>query len=339
MGKYSSYSTPSDERNAGMLGNYGAVATTTRGMEILDRKGALQWQDSAAYNMTKLSLERERLLNEQVKADMANKAKMAELAGQYLGSWNNMLTASNNMLNSAAQSISDLMKQSISGNSAQISDVWSRIDAAIGDVEKGVVDYQQKYGGLETEAINTAISQLGSQKALTAQMQDLARADTEGAATRAKADVASEASAARSKMADELIALGVDPTSGAGRAMMRQSMDSEALSKVLAGNKARIDEKGRATAATLGALQAINPGEAAGIASNIAQGKRELMSDKNKLLIAGTDAQNKALDAQSRALSAKAGAASSLARIATAASDNAAQIGDFGAALLGASYS
>lgn len=325
-GRHTVWDNPTEHAQADqMVGKYQSSQTSAKGMEQMDKAGALQWQDSAAYNMTKLSVEREGLLNEQLKADMANKAQLAKMAGQYLGSWNEMLGASNNMLNAAAQSITGLMKESASGSAS----AWARIDAAIDDIGKNVTEYQQKYGGLETEAINTAISELGAQRELTAQMKDLTKVDPEGAATRAKADVASESSAARSKMADELVALGVDPTSGAGRSMMRQSMDTEALGKVMAGNKARLDEKGRGVANTATALQAINPAETAGIATNIAQGKRELMGDKNKLLIAGTDAQN-------RELQSKGELASALARVAASTSANAAQVGDFGAALLGA---
>ena len=411
---------------------------TTEGMQKLDAEGLLNWQDSVGFNMSNLSLEREALLNEQLKADMANKAAMAGMASQYLGSWNEQLAASNNMLNSAAQSIQQLLaeeaqqlnaalpalsyistatssdgttkvtssenqvsqetkdliayqKGQASANQAKIAQIEMKMDAAIADLNKNIGTFQKTYGGLENTAIDTAIAQLGATKSLSLQLKDAASMDVEGAATRAKADMSSEATAAREKMADHLVSLGIDPTSGTGMAVMREMMGEEALGKVMAANTARIDEKNRAVAAGTAALNAIRPAESAGIALGIQGQRRDLMSDRNNMITEGAKiglegtrigqmdtqlmqgalqlaqgdrklyqsdqqlaqadrqltqedirmAQQYALQNAQLAndrLKTKATMAGTLADIAATSANSAGQVGEFGAALLGASY-
>jgi hypothetical protein len=281
---------------------------------------------SPQQQMVELGLERERMTNTLLRQEMEEGPKRQEMLRKmsmnYLNNWNKQLANSTGMFNKAAETIST----AIADTKASIGVIDRTINNAVGEVNQSLSDYRQKYGGLETEAIDVAMEELGITRELGQQMAELSRPDVEGASARAKADVSAEGAAARQKMANDLIAMGIDPTSGTGQRMMRESLDTEAFGKVMAGNTARIAEKDRATRATATGLQYINPNETAGIATTIAAGDRQLLDQKNALTMAGINARTQLHGVQGSL-------ANSMANVAGQNAQVAGQQGEFGAAL------
>jgi len=146
----------------------------------------------------------------------------------------------------------------------------STIRDLITDIKQQSTDFSSMYGGLESEAVAGARSDVASKRQLTGQLMAGAETDYAGVEGRTAADITGASEAARSAEAREMMSYGADPTSGEFGAMTRKSFMDEARNKTVALNLARRGEKERATGAAERAYGMIDPSESAGIASGIA---------------------------------------------------------------------
>jgi len=169
------------------------------------------------------------------------------------------------------------------------------------DLEKSVQSdleaFRGTFGGLKTEAVDVARQQLGIQRGLSEQYAELAKADYEGVSGRAMQDVAAQAELGRQAEARRLQSLGIDPTSGRYRSMMRKSRMQEALGKAQAGTQARFGEKARVTDITGKGLQLIDPSKASGIATGIERQGAEYQQMLSGIKTSGASARAQAAGA------------------------------------------
>lgn len=188
----------------------------------------------------------------------------AEWAVQFLGEWNSSREELTGMVNTAFDDV-DRAWENIESGKQWLSDLESNKEL----VGQEYQSFKEAYAPLEAEAMRTQMEGLGTQRGLMERIRGLSEADYEGVSGRAKADVGSESEKARRAEDRRLQGLGISPESGKSRAAMSGSFIDEALSKVLAANKARSMEKERVAGVAMGGLSVINPAQASGISSGI----------------------------------------------------------------------
>lgn len=241
----------------------------------------------------------------QAAAQQAAAKSAAPLAKKYMDMWNQSLQKTQGMYNQAMQGVNRGW-QAISEMQSKQFD-FSKLHK---DLEQEWENMKGKYGGLTDQAITLAGEEMTQRRALGKQLTQLAQPDYEGAAGRAMADVTRQAEIGRQAEARRLSALGIDPTSGRGRAMMNTIQGQEALAKAQAATQARRGEKERVTGITGQAMQLIDPSKTAGIATQIQGLKGQLMGQRVGL--AEAEAAQQAGIGQ--AIAGMAGAAGQVAR-------------------------
>lgn len=194
---------------------------------------------------------------DQIAAQNKQAAAATELSNKYLDQWQQHLGEVQNMFSSA--------NSGIDSASAGISD--------LGDVAATIKANADKYQTMMDPIVQNLMDQTATESAsrtkMLGQLDELATADTEGAAGRAAADVSKQAEIARQNSARELAKRGI--YGGAQSAtMLDQNFLAEGLGRVGAMNKARIDERNRAGEYVKTGLQYIDPSKTATSAGNIA---------------------------------------------------------------------
>jgi hypothetical protein len=264
------------------------------------------------------------------KQDIALQSKQADtstkLANEFLSSWNSYLAKSEGIYN---QAIAGITKSY--GYLDKASTSVDQIDSLVGSVMKEWEDYKGKFGELEDTAIESAKSEFGIRSDLMSTFRDLAKADYEGVAGRAKADVTGEFEKARQAEARRLQGLGIDPTSGRYQRAMLDMGGNEALSKTLAANTARTTEKKRVSDLATTGLQTINPNDTISAALNIRKGGTDLLTT-------GGNLASTAVAARSNLAGTAGTLASATGQIARDFGQSITQpIGEMGATMLGTS--
>jgi hypothetical protein len=179
----------------------------------------------------------------------------AQLTQQFLNQWG-----------VGMQNLTDLYDRVLSGEGAsgQLGDLSSRIMDELNE-------FQETYAPMEREFFEQARDDLRARSEMTGQLRDLTRADYEGVAGRARADVAGQSEMARQSAAREAMSMGLDPTSGKFGALTKKSYLDEARNTAIAMNIARRGEKERVAGLTGQAIELIDPR----IAAEIGQGLQE----------------------------------------------------------------
>jgi len=260
--------------------------------------------------------------------DMQEKAQQqsAQLAQQFLGAWQSALGNTEGMFNKSIEQI-DLAMGGLDTAEGHV----GKLDTLADDMAAEWQTYKEKYAPLEQAAIDSTMADLASRRKMGSTLESASVADVEGAASRAKADVAASSEAGRRAEADRLAALGIDPTSGRTRSYMNTSRMDEAIGKVLAGTQARTGERDRATGAAALGLQTLNPADSARIAESVQSGSREMMNLQGGLA-------STAATARQKLGSARAGLAGASANMAGQYAESVAMPqGELGAAMLGLS--
>lgn len=227
---------------------------------------------------------------EKERSDQAGLKKTGEVASTWMNKffdeWDTSRQKTEGMFNQALQSVKSTENQintkintSIANFNQGIGKAQSFLDQAKGklggiddlmdQVESDYQEFKTQYDPLEKESIETASQGLKTQRELMSTLSGLNKADYEGVAGSAKADVASESERARQAEARRLSSLGIDPSAGMGAGTMRKSRMDEAINKVLAGNLARTTEKARLQDLVGMGLSTVKPGEAFGIGQGI----------------------------------------------------------------------
>lgn len=194
----------------------------------------------------------------------------SKMSAQFLDQWNKGLQNLTGMYNVATEQIAKSYGYLDDAKAAA-----SGMDDVIAQVNNDWSQYRDTFDPLQGESIDTAREGLMTERELMGTIRDLNRADYEGVAGSAKADVAAESERGRQAQQREMQGLGVDPTSGNYQNSMRRSRANEAINKVLAGNMARLNEKNRLTGVATTGLSVIDPSRAYGIAGDISRGSRE----------------------------------------------------------------
>lgn len=238
-------------------------------------------------------------------AEAAAAKSAAPLAKEYMQQWNNSLKATQGMFNQAMQGVNRGWEaiEEMQSNQFDFSGLHK-------DLETEWNNIKDKFGGLTDQAIEMAGEEMTQRRELGRQLTKLAQPDYEGVAGRAMADVTGQAALGRQAEARRLSSLGIDPTSGRGRAMMNTIQGQEALAKAQAATQARRGEKERVTGVTGQAMQLIDPSKTAGIATNVQALKGELLGQRVGL----SQAEAQQQQGIANAVAAMSGAAGSVAR-------------------------
>ena len=238
-------------------------------------------------------------------AQQAAAKSAAPLAKQYMNMWNKSLKQTTGMYNQAMQGVNK--------GWAAINEMQSKtfdFSKLHKDLESEWENIKGKFGGLTDQAITMAGEEMTQRRALGKQLTSLAQPDFEGAAGRAMADVTAQAEKGRQAEARRLSSLGIDPSSGRGRAMMNTIQGQEALAKAQAATQARRGEKERVTDITGKAMELIDPSKTAGVATDIQKLKGEMMGQRVGLAEAEIGQQR----GIAQAIGSMAGAAGGVAR-------------------------
>lgn len=168
----------------------------------------------------------------------------SKLAGDFLSAW--------------SSEIKDFKKMFTGGGSAgggilgEIKGVSDKIGAAYDS-------FKTDYGPAGKEMIEGAREEAMARRGMVSQLEDVSKADYEGAEGRAAADVAGQSEQARGEMAREAMSFGIDPSAGQFGALTRKSFLDEARNTAVAMNQARRGEKERVAGTTMGALSVLDP--------------------------------------------------------------------------------
>lgn len=180
----------------------------------------------------------------------------ADLTKQFLSQWG-----------VGMEGLKDLYSQILGGDGGAA--------GAVGDLSRKVLEeyesFKTEYAPLQKQFFEQAGEELGFRKEMIGQLKGLAIPDYEGAAGRAKADVAGQSEMARQAESRRLMSLGLDPTSGKFGALTKKGYLDEARNTAIAMNLARRGEKERITGITGEAIQLADPR----IASSIGLGLQE----------------------------------------------------------------
>ena len=280
-----------------------------------------QEADTLALNQARMQNE---LTAAQVAAEKERLKGLANATNGYLSTWNSLLAQVNGSFNTATQKTLDAYKY-IDDAQAYL----GTLDDIAGEVGAEYERYKADYSPLEATAREGASQELAARSKMVSDFGQYTTPDYEGVSSRAKADVAAEASAARRAEAMRLSGLGIDPTSGMGRSAMTSSFNTEALGRSFAGTAARQAEKERAQNATLAGLQTINPGVPANLALDIRKTGNDLKATQAGIINTGATQR-------SNIATAAGGLANNLGTIAANQARSVVQpVGEFGAAMLG----
>lgn len=214
--------------------------------------------------------------------------KANDLADKFLNSWNQYMTDAKGIYNQALQGFNE--------GYDFLRDANKSVDALgdIGkDVEADLDTFRQQFGPLQSEMVAGSREYLQNQREMGAQMKDLAKADYEGVAGRAMADVSQQAEIGRQAEARRMAALGQDPTTMRSRANSANMITGEATGKAVAANLARRGEKERVTGITGQAFQLFDPTKLSQSALAIRQSGDALQGLRANLATAGLDAKTK----------------------------------------------
>lgn len=241
-------------------------------------------------NFSSAQSEDERLQTELLKAELENmrnqetgnaevSKEATEMSKKYLSEWNSGLEKAGGMYNNAIKDIATA--------SGTVSKAYDDVSKNMGSMSKDMAgaweDMKTEFKDVRGDLITGAKEDMANRKQLTRQYMDLTRSDEEGASGRAMADVAAQAEGGRQAEAMRLAGLGVDPTSGRSRSLMRTSRNQEALDKAFAGNKARLAEKDRVAGITAEGLKLIDPTKAVDTATAIQGMENDLLTSRSNL--------------------------------------------------------
>jgi len=165
-----------------------------------------------------------------------------------------------------------------------------QLNTLMADIGKQSEEYQAKYGGLETAALDQARSDMAARGELQSQYMDLAKADYAGETGRAAADVRASSERAMGAEMRQAMSYGEDPTSGKFGALGRKSYLDQARNEVMAMSDARRNEKERVTNMTAQGMQLIDPSKSYSMASDIAGQKANFTHQQANLQLASTNA-------------------------------------------------
>jgi hypothetical protein len=282
--------------------------------------------------------EDEQLQTQLLKAELANmqtkdagsaevSKEAAEMSKKYLGEWNSGLDKAGGMYNSAISDISDA-RTAVKGAYADVSKNMGDMSA---DMKGAWDEMKTEFGDIRGDLISGAKEDMGNRKELTRNFMELTRGDEEGASGRAMEDVAAQAEAGRKAEAMRMSGLGVDPTSGRSRSMMRTSRNQEALDKAFVGNKARMAEKDRIAGITAQGLELIDPNKAINTAKGIQGMENDLLTSRSNLEVNRANVQGNLAQTQGRLATASGNIAGGYA------TNIAAPRGEMGASQMGVS--
>jgi hypothetical protein len=182
---------------------------------------------------------------------------------------------------------------------------------------------------MQGELLEGGREALGMRGELRRSFMDMTKSDEEGAAGRAMADVSGIAERGRQAEAMKLQGMGIDPTSGRSRSLMRESRNQEALAGGLAANKARLAEKERAASLTAQGLQLIDPGQDITAAGQIQKLSSDLLAQRSQMALSKAGMAGDLARSRGTLATTKANIGSGIAR------DIAAPMGEYGAAQRG----
>ena len=223
-------------------------------------------------NMRRLQFEAAQLALDQQRAQTERQRSGVGGANQFLGQWNQYMQEARGMYNRALGAYErgfDYL------GSAE------RNLGQLGQVSQNIMDeyrsFQSEFGPLTQALSDEAMTDMSRRRELGAQFMDLARADYEGAAGRAMAEVSQQANIARQSEARRLQRLGIDPTSMRSRGVSARMAGQEATGRALAGNIARRQEMQRVAGMTQAGMQLFDPNRMATTALNIRQAGSALL--------------------------------------------------------------
>jgi hypothetical protein len=302
--------------------------------------GTAGWLKNQAYRRQQeqaKTSELEGLQLQLLKAEVANVQKeggdaelskqSGQMASDYLKQWNEGLDKAGGLYNTAIAEIGKA--QEMVGGAYK--DVSTNLGSMSEDIKGEWENMKTQWGGIKGDLVGSAKQDIENRGQLTRQFMDLTRGDEEGAAGRAMTDVGAQGEAGRQAEAIRLQGLGIDPTSGRARSLMRTSRNQEGLGKVMAANQARLSEKDRVAGLTAQGMQLIDPTRSVNAAAGIQNMENQLLSQRSNLEV------NRA-NVQGNLAGTTANLASQAGNIATGYAQNiAAPRGEMGATQLGVS--
>jgi hypothetical protein len=224
---------------------------------------------------------------------------------------------------------------------ADVDAAGAMIDKASGDL--GALDtigdeikdewesFKTDFEGVQGDLVGGAREAITNRGELRKSFMDQLESDEEGAAGRAMADVSGAAERGRQAESMRLSGLGIDPTSGRSRSMMRESRNQEALSGTIAGNVARRGEKDRVAGLTATGLQLMDPSADIGAATQIQNLSQNLLTQRSNMAVTKAGLQTDLAGSRANLSQARGNLAEGVSRIGE-------QYGDYGGAQKGIQY-
>ena len=236
-----------------------------------------------------------------------------ELAAQFLTAWGSSLNDIRGMYGDAAS----VLKGLISGESGGAKGPQLEGLTELSNLMKQeYISYKEQYAPTEQELMTSAREIAGAKKGI---LRDLSAGggrwvDTEGAAGRAKADMATQGELQNQAEARRLMAMGIDPSSGRFGALTRKGAIDLAGETVRAMNLARQAEKTQGFARGIALTNAMNPGEFSDIAMKIRGQGTDILKGAGALEQAGANVQSQYLQTMGQLGSSYANMVGGMAR-------------------------
>jgi hypothetical protein len=243
----------------------------------------------------------------------SNADTSGQLAAQFLQAWGSSLNDIKGMYGDAAS----VLKSLISGESGgAIKPQLGGLKELSDLMKTEYTSYKEQYAPMEKEFMMGAREVAGAKRNI---LGDLAEGggkwvDTEGAASRAKADMAIQGELQNQAEARKLMAMGIDPSSGRFGALTRKGAIDLAGETVRAMNLARQTEKTQGLARGTALANAMNPGEFANIGLGIRRQGTDILKSAGALEQAGANVQSQYLQTMGNLGTSYANMASGMAQ-------------------------
>jgi hypothetical protein len=281
----------------------------------MDRAYQAKQKEAAQTTRMKNLAETQMRIQTQAAQDAFNKAKAGAdtsgtLAAKFLEAWGSSLNDVKSMYGDAASVIKGLMD-----NAAIAPDLGGLKDLS-NLMKEEYTSYKEQYAPMEKEYMTMARDTAQEKRAIQGEIAKGGGAwtDTEGAAARAKTDVAIQGEIQNQAEARRLLASGIDPSSGRFGALTRKGAIDLAGETVRAMNLARENEKTQGLQRAIGAAGTLNPGEYANIGMAIRSQGTDILKGAGALEQAGVQAQSDYAKTMGALGTAYAGMAGGMAR-------------------------
>lgn len=208
------------------------------------------------------------------------------MASKFLESWGTAMTSVTSMYGDASKALSELTKSFMSGGTDGKGGI-SGVQGDLADLSKLMreeyASYKKDFAPAQKEFLEGAKEASAAKRQALGQMTALSKMDLSGASGRAERDVMTQSAQQNEALAQKMMSLGIDPSSGQFGSLMKKGAIQTSGMTVAAMNAARAAEKTR-SAEISGKIAALaKPGEEADIALGIQKGGTDILGKSTEI--------------------------------------------------------